>query len=177
MNAKSQHQQPTATYEQDELRLVPPLAEEFSVHGGDDETAARCRGWALSRRYLLARGIPACAHGMVLMASCPHSTCHRHFRQLDHADVWVPADLAGSRPFLLSHPRSSEVSEKTRAYGEAHGLDVGSNLDLADDWYGHGTLPIRLAIPVNCPLWPIEAKALVMLATRPVSWPADGWAQ
>jgi hypothetical protein len=26
-------------------------------------------------------------------------------------------------------------------------------------------------------LWPTEAKALIMLATYPVSWPADGWAQ
>jgi hypothetical protein len=90
--------------------------------------------------------------------------------------VWVPADLAGTRPFLLSHPYSSEVSQKTRAYGEAHGLDVGDP-DLADDWFGHGTVPIRMAIPVKCPLWPIEAKALIMLATCPVSWPADGWAQ
>jgi hypothetical protein len=34
-----------------------------------------------------------------------------------------------------------------------------------------------MAIPVKCPWWPIEAKALIMLATYPVSWPADGWAQ
>src|ERR1019366_8240276 len=49
VNAMSKHQQRAATHEQDELRLVPPLAEEFSV-GGGGEVVARCRGWALSRQ-------------------------------------------------------------------------------------------------------------------------------
>src|ERR1019366_8754575 len=99
VDAMSKHQQRAAAHEQDELRLVPPLAEEFSV-GGGGEIVARCRGWALSRRDLLARGVPACAPGTALIASGAEGPCDGRFRQLDHADVWVQADLAGTRPFL-----------------------------------------------------------------------------
>lgn len=106
------------------------------------------------------------------MPSCPGpETCRSHFPQLDHARLWVPASHDYGQPFLLSHPYSDEVAAETRAYAEAHGLALSSETYLGDDWYGHGTLPIRLTIPENWPLWPIEREALVLLSTQPVRWP------
>src|ERR1700722_12372250 len=96
----------TARQDRDNLVLIPPLAEEFSVHGGAS-TTARARTWALNGRCLLAEGVPACAHGLYLLASCPGpGTCRTNFRQLDHANVWVPSpgQEDTQRPFLLSHP-------------------------------------------------------------------------
>ena len=54
------------------LELTPPLAEEFSPYGGPD-TVARARRWALDRRYLLADGVPTCAHGLYLMPKLPRT--------------------------------------------------------------------------------------------------------
>lgn len=164
----------TAKQDRDDLRLVPPLAEEFEVYGGKD-TTERARQWALNGRYVLAAGIPACAHGLYLMASCPGlSTCRNHFRQLDHADIWIPAiGDAGDRPFLLAHPYASEINSDTIRYGEAHGLKVRTYPQIGDGWYGHGTIPIRLTVTENWPVWPIEAKTAVLFSTQPIAWPDD----
>jgi hypothetical protein len=165
----------TASQHRDGLRLIPPLADEFAIIGAD--ALDRARRWALGWHYLLADGVPPCAHGLYLMPSCPGpGTCRTHFRQLDHARLWVPdAPMGlGLRPFLLSHPYSREVADETSAYARAHGLVVGGQLTAhADDWYGHGTLPIRMTIPQNWPLWPIEATAAILLNTQPVAWPGE----
>jgi hypothetical protein len=168
-------QQWTAKQDRDDLRLIPPLAEEFLVYGGKD-TVERARRWALDGRYVLADGVPSCAHGLYLLESCPGlSTCRNHFRQLDHVNVWVPATpgTGQDRPFLLFHPYDTEISEATQRYAEAHGLDVASFPELGDDWYGHSTIPIRLTIPESWPVWPIEAKAAVLFSTQPIAWPQD----
>jgi hypothetical protein len=169
-------QQWTATQHRDDLRLIPPLAEEFALLGTD--LAERARRWALEWRYLLAADVPACAHGLYLMPSCPGpGTCRSDFGQLDHARIWVPdPGEGGGRPFLLAHPYAKEVTEATRIYARAHGLVLGNGNRgpedyPGDDWYGHGTLPIRMTIPPNWPLWPIEAAAVILLHTQPVAWP------
>ena len=110
------------------------------------------------------------------MASCPGlDTCRNHFRQLDHVNLWVPAPARDMRrPFLLFHPYSSEISDGTRRYAEAHGLDVGSFPEFGDDWYGHSTIPIRLTVPENWPLWPIEAKAAALFSTQPIGMAGGG---
>lgn len=161
--------QGTARQDRDDLVLVPPLADEFSVSGGL-ATTERARAWALDHHYLLADGIPACAHGLYLLGSCPGaSTCRNNFPQLDHVSIWVGADLT-DRPFLLAHPYAEDVTDETHAYARAHGLDVGGFPEFGDDWYGHGTIPVRLTITENWPLWPIEAKVAIMLSTHPVTW-------
>ena len=169
-------QQWTAKQDRDNLRLIPPLAEEFLVYGGKD-TVERARRWALKGRYVLADGVPACAHGLYLMASCPGlNTCSRtSFPQLDHVNLWVPApcSVTGEGPFLLFHPYSSQISDDTRVYAEAHGLNIGSFPEFGDDWYGHGTIPIRLTVPDNWPVWPIEAKTAVLFSTQPIAWPEN----
>lgn len=157
--------QGAATQDRDALRLIPPLVAEFT-------TGNRAREWALEGRYLLAGGIPPCAHGLYLMASCPMGSCRTNFRQLDHARIWVPADEDMNRPFLLSHPYSSETAAETRQYAQAHGLCLAEAYP-GDDWYGHGTLPIRMTLPDGWPLWPIERTIAVLLATQPVAWPAS----
>jgi len=156
----------------DDLVLVPPLAEEFSVYGGLD-TTARARAWALGHHYLLADGIPACAHGLYLLGSCPGPGCRSSFPQLDHAGIWVPADPT-DKPFLLAHPYATDAADETRTYARAHGLDVRSLPQFGDNWYGHGTIPVRLTVTENWPLWPIEAKVAIMLSTQPVTWPDEG---
>lgn len=165
----------TAKQDRDNLILIPPLAEEFSLYGGPG-TTERARKWALDGRYLLAGGIPDCAHGLYLLSGCPGSTCLSNFRQLDHASIWVPAGVGDeytSRPFLLSHPYAKDISDDTRAYGNAHGLAVASYPEFGDDWYGHGALPVRMSLPPDYPVWPIEVKAAVLLATQPVAWPDE----
>ena len=167
-------QQWTARQDRDDMRLVPPLAEEFLVYGGKD-TVKRARAWALDQRCVLAGGIPPCAHGLYLMASCPGmGTCRNHFRQLDHVNLWVPAPGSFSeRPFLLFHPYSAQIDDDTRRYAEAHGLNVGTYPEFGDDWYGHGTIPIRLTVMESWPVWPIEAKAAVLFSTQSVKWPDE----
>lgn len=176
--SRARLEQRTAKQDRDSLVLIPPLAEEFSLYGGPD-TTERARKWALDHRYLLAEGIPACAHGLYLLASCPRlSSCRNNFRQLDHASVWVPAngdDEYTSRPFLLSHPYAKTIDEDTRVYGKAHGLVIASYPEFGDDWYGHSSLPVRMSLPPEYPVWPIEATAAILLATQPVAWPeGDG---
>lgn len=165
-------QQWTAKQDRDDLRLIPPLAEEFALYGGPD-TVERAREWALERRYLLAEGIPACAHGLYLMAGCPGlSSCRNNFRQFDHVQIWVPASqFFSERPFILAHPYDSRVSAATESYALAHGLRLGISPEFGDGWYGSGTIPIRMTIPAEYPVWPIEAKAAVLLGTQPVAWP------
>ena len=153
------------------LELIPPLAAEFQVYGGKD-TTNRAREWAIDGRYLLTAGVPHCAHGFYLMGMCP-GQCYGKFRQLDHANLWVPAnsDEYDRRPFLLSHPYSKELHEETTAYAEAHGLTVEVNRP-EDRWYGPGTLSVRMSVgAMNWPLWPLERDAFVLLATQPVKWP------
>jgi len=41
-------------------------------------------------------------------------------------------------------------------------------------WYNDRALPIRLTIPDNWPLWPIERDAAVLLHTQPITWPEEG---
>lgn len=159
--------QATATQDRDRLRLIPPLAPEFALAAGTEQA----REWALDGRYLLADGIPPCAHGLYLMASCPMGSCRTNFRQLDHARIWVPAHEDMNRPFLLSHPYSSETDVETRRYARAHGLCLAETYP-GDDWYGHGALPVRMTLPDGWPLWPIEHTIAVLLATQPVKWPA-----
>lgn len=161
------------------LRLIPPLAPEFSLYGGED-TVRRAREWALWHRYLLADLVPACAHGLYLMRSCPRSTCKTHFRQLDHARIWIPAQPRPSfaRPFILAHPYANEITKETQGYARAHGLLASPPPDRpypeADDgWYGDGTLPIRLIVGGDWPMWPIEEAAAVLLHGEPVAWPDD----
>ena len=167
-------QQRAARQDRDDLSLIPPLAEEFEVYGGK-ETTERARTWALRHHYLLASGVPICAHGLYLLPSCPGlNTCRNNFSQLDHADLWVPADSSdGERPFILSHPYAKSISAETVAYGNAHGLVIKRHPAFGDGWYGHGSIPIRMTVTENWPVWPIEAKAAVLLATQPVAWPED----
>jgi hypothetical protein len=163
-------QQWTATQHRDDLRLIPPLAEEFTLYGGTD-TVERARKWALDDHLLLADGIPACAHGLYLMASCPKGTCASHFRQLDHGRIWVPAREM-NRPFLLCHPYASEIRAETKHYAQAHGLDIIPGSDR-DNWYGSGALAIVMTLPDNWPVWPIENKTAILFTTQPVAWPDD----
>jgi hypothetical protein len=151
------------------LKLVPPLAEEFSVYGGPD-TVSRAREWALSNHLLLVREVPACAHGLYLMASCPNGGA-RCCRAFDHTDIWLPDDMKDGRPFILTHPYTNEVSDDITGYAAAHGLAVQSRQAL-DGWYGHDSLPIRLTIPENWPIWPLEVEASALLAATPVAWPS-----
>ncbi len=175
-----------------QLTLIPPLADPehdlsfeeppigFGVCGPKD-TAGRARQWALENRYLLAEGISPCAHGLYMMG-CPSSGCSSF--GFDHTQIWVPADVPGGRPFILTSPYTSEVPGRLRVYAEAHGLELSVDGHLRggelheerhvweDNWYypGHA-LPIRLTVPVDWPMWPIEEQAFVLLATQPVEWP------
>src|SRR5215469_10080108 len=130
----------TARQDRDNLALIPPLAEEFSLNG-DSGATERARAWALNFRFLLAEGVPACAHGLYLLGSCPGGTCRTNFPQLDHANVWVPwlGEDGTQRPFLLCHPYSTSIASQTVAYGRAHGLDI-SIYPRPDGWYGHGAV-------------------------------------
>lgn len=74
---------------------------------------------------------------------------------------------------MLSHPYSDQIEDDTRSYAKSHGLQAGSFPEFGDDWYGSGTIPIRLTIPPGWPLWPIDAVATVLLDTQPVQWPDD----
>lgn len=174
MNLPTISEQPrqwAAAPERDDLRLIPPLAEEFFLNGAD--VTDRARRWALREGYTLAAGVPSCAHGLYLLPRCPENAiCRSEFPQLDHARIWVPdpSRAAGSMPFVLAHPYADEVSERTRCYAAAHGLELISGRD-DDGWYGGGTLPIRLTVPADWPVWPIYATSLVLLATQPVAWP------
>jgi hypothetical protein len=180
-----------------DLKLVPPFSSEFSVYGGQ-ETTDRARAWATDWHYLLARGVPACAHGLYLMP-CPGRSCVDIGEWADHGNLWVPdlpvardnvqewaheqlRDKPGDepqpsglfrgfqRPFLLFAPYADEISDECRAYAKAHGLFVSSQPWTGDDWYGHGSLPIRLSIMDGYPMWPIEREVAVALTAWPIRW-------
>jgi len=162
------------------LTLIPPFSPDFSVYG-TLETENRARAWARRGRYLLASGVATCAHGFYLMASCPAPSgrcCQRPWA--DHANLWVP-DLWRDKdgqvtdyepPFLLFSAYEDTVSDDCRAYAAAHGLTVDSQPWRGDDWYGHGTLPIRLGIPPGVVPWPIEREVAALLNLWPTKWPA-----
>ncbi len=152
------------------LKLIPPLSEEFSVYGNKD-VVERARAWALKYHYVLAKGVPICAHGFYMMDMCPGvGVCHR-FEQLDHVNMWVNVSENGARPFLLSHPYSKEVDAPTKFYASAHGLVIDSHED--DGWYGQGTIPIRMELASGWPVWPIEAAVHTLLVTQPLEWPKN----
>lgn len=163
------------------FELIPPTSPEFTVYGCPD-TVERARTWALQGRYLLARGLPACAHGMYLMGMCPTRTgpCCEAF---DHTNLWIPDRSPGARsvtgdgltdppqrPFLLTHPYHKEIPAPVHDYARAHGLQV-SSWPAPDGWYGRGTVPIRLSLPDSWPMWPIEREADAMASASPVIWP------
>lgn len=151
------------------FELISPNSDKFRVYGGDD-VVERARAWALDCHYLLVSGLPACAHGLYLMQSCPHDRCQNEFRQLDHASLWVP-DPVLYRPFLLTHPYADTIDKETELYAAAHGLDLDAYVH--ENWYGNGTIPIRLSLPSGWPVWSIEKAAIVMLVTQPVAWPKE----
>ncbi|MDR7277585.1 hypothetical protein [Catenuloplanes atrovinosus] len=146
--------------------LVPPLAEEFSVYGTSD-VAARARQWALEHQLLLFKGNAGrCVHGLYRMDSCAAPSACRGAR-MDHTQIWVQHNGRGA--FLLTQPYVDEVPETLETYARAHGLQMASY--PFDGWYGHSTMPIRLTIPSNWPLWPIERDAVILLHTQPITWP------
>lgn len=147
--------------------LIPPGSDDFMVYGGAD-TVRRAQEWALSRRYLLYSG-PAerCVHGLYRMDSCTFSICTSV--GMDHTHIWVEHDGKGA--FLLTHPYVEKIPTLLRTYAEMHGLQVDSY--QFDRWYDDGALPIRLTIPENWPLWPIERDAVMLLHTQPIKWPRE----
>ncbi|MFI7077550.1 hypothetical protein [Verrucosispora sp. NA02020] len=145
--------------------LVPPGSDDFEVYGGA-ATVQRAREWAFKYQLLLYRGpAQACVHGLYRMDVCTFSACTSV--GMDHTQIWVQHD--GRTAFLLTHPYAEDIPDKLRVYAEMHGLSIRSN--PFDGWYGHGTLPIRLTIPPDWPLWPIERDSVLLLHTQPVEWP------
>jgi hypothetical protein len=150
-----------------EFRLIPPGSEDFWVYGGD-ETVERAREWAMRRELLLYAGnADQCVHGLYRMDSCTFSACTTV--GLDHTQIWVQGDARGA--FLLTQPYVEQLPERIVTYGFMHGLSVDSYDH--DGWYGHRSMPIRLAIPQSWPLWPIERDAAVVLHTQPIRWHED----
>jgi hypothetical protein len=149
-----------------EFSLIPPGSEDFTVYGGE-ETVEQARQWATNHELLLYSGnAQNCVHGLYRMDSCTFGACHEV--GMDHTRIWVTGD--GKSAFLLTHPYAGSIPEDLRVYGYMHGLQVESF--PFDAWYGHATLPIRLTIPTNWPLWPIERDAALVLHTQPITWPA-----
>lgn len=148
-----------------EWSLIPPNSKDFSVYGEVD-TVGRARQWALDRQYLLYSG-PAekCVHGLYRMDTCAFNVCTSV--GLDHTQIWVQHDARSA--FILTSPYVKAVPDSLRTYAEMHGLSVRS--DPEDGWYGSGTLPIRLTIPDDWPLWPIERDAALLLHVQPIKWP------
>jgi hypothetical protein len=155
------------------LELVPPLADGFAVYRG---TERACQ-WALWHRYYLAKGIPACAHGLYLMNDCPAASgldgCGG--AGFDHTTVWVPADRPWE-PFVLTQPYVSEIPAGLRAYAGAHGLAVSVNRELGDGWLngpGGHELPVRLSVTdTGCTSWPLGTRAVVLAAAAAGNeWP------
>lgn len=145
--------------------LVPPGSEDFTVTGTAD-TVARAREWAFDHQYLLFRGpAQSCVHGLYRLDSCSFAACSSV--GLDHTQIWVGHDACSA--FILTQPYVDEVPAELRMYAEMHGLRVDSH--SFDAWYGHGTMPIRLSLPMGWPLWPIERDAALLLHVAPVRWP------
>jgi hypothetical protein len=151
------------------LTLTAPEADSFYVYG-TDEINARARTWALNNRYLLCGGVPHCAHGLYLMDDCP-GDC-RSMADLDHVTVWMPAELAdgeGQRAFMLYQPYQTRLPRSAYVYGRAHGLQVEVNRP-GDGWYGHSTLAVRMTIPGDSALWPLEREALSLMGRTRHRW-------
>lgn len=145
--------------------LIPPNSEDFWVYGEPD-TVKRAREWALRQEYLLYDGPAAhCVHGLYRMDACTFRACTSV--GLDHTRIWVQADARGA--FLLTHPYATKIPEAIHTYGQMHGLDVETY--EYDRWYHSAALPIRLTIPADWPIWPIEQEAALLLHTQPIDWP------
>jgi hypothetical protein len=147
--------------------LIPPGSDDFSVVGTAD-TVERARKWAYDWEYLLFNGsADSCVHGLYRMDMCAFPACST--AGFDHTQIWIEGNGRGA--FILTHPYVEESPRSLQTYAYMHGLQISS--DPRDDWYGHSTLPIRLTIPNNWPLWPIERDAALLLHTQPIDWPAD----
>lgn len=148
--------------------LVPPTSDDFSTYGTAD-TVRRARQWALDHQFLLYRGTAAhCVHGLYRMDTCAaRVACNS--AGMDHTQIWVQHDARGA--FILTQPYATKIPDSLRTYAEMHGLSIDSW--PFDGWYGGGTLPIRMTIPDDWPLWPIERDAVVLLHTQPIAWPEE----
>ena len=147
--------------------LVPPGSEDFSVYG-TPEVVGRAREWANRYRYLLYRGPgEQCVHGLYRMDACRFPACTSV--RMDHTQIWVRHDSRSA--FILTQPYCEEIPGPLRTYADMHGLRIESH--SYDGWYSDRTLPIRLTIPNDWPLWPIERDAALLLHTQPVTWPDE----
>lgn len=168
MTEKVRQWQTTTRSIRSNVFVIPPLAKEFIVYGSR-ETVERARKWALRNRLVLIEGVPTCAHGLYGVTSCV-GQCGDH--SLDHTNIWASGNLSHlERPFLLTQPYVEEVPDDLIAYGKEHGLKVSSR--PSDGWYGLGTLPIRLQVDYDKPLFPIEYDVYAKLVAYPVRWPDD----
>lgn len=152
------------------MRLVPPGSSEFKdyLNIGGRDAFDRATEWATMHKFLLYVG-PAmhCVHGLYRMDRCPRNGACQSVG-LDHTRIWVTSDA--HMAFILTHPYASSIPESIATYGEMHALNVRSYPH--DGWYNSPrTLPIRLSIPMNWPLWPICRDAAVLLHTQPIDWP------
>jgi hypothetical protein len=130
------------------LELVLPDSDEFWVYGGEG-IVARAKDWAGESNYALVQGVARCAHGLYGLCSC--CTCKTD-GALDHANMWVPADLS-DHPFILSAPYS-RLGAQGRAYAGAHGVSVEES--PWHDWYGSGTYPITWTFSDHVHWTPLE---------------------
>ena len=147
--------------------LIPPGSDDFTVYGGTD-TVRRARAWAFDQQVLLYQGPAAhCVHGLYRMDSCVIPACTSV--GMDHTQIWVSHDARSA--FILTHPYVTEIPGPLRTYAEMHGLTVDSY--RFDRWYDDSALPIRLTIPDNWPLWPIERDSAILLHTQPIAWPTE----
>ena len=150
------------------MRLVPPGSSEFkhylNVGNGASDRAVE---WATAHKFLLYVGPSMyCVHGLYRMDSCPATGACRSVG-MDHTRIWVTHDARGA--FILTHPYVSSIPKSIAAYGAMHALSVRSL--PYDGWYNSPhTLPIRLSIPTDWPLWPICRDAAVVLHTQPIDW-------
>lgn len=153
-------------------QLIPPLADEFSVYGGDD-VVERARSWALEDQCVLVEGVDLCAHAFYMMDMCPNTGTGCMGRWADHVNVWCRFDQSkfGPRaePFLLMHPYLDEIPKSVYKYAMPHGLYVSS--DEHDGWYDESAIPIRLEPKQDNIFWPLEKQLLMLYLTEPFSWP------
>jgi hypothetical protein len=149
------------------FNLIPPGSDDFEMYG-TDEVVERARKWAFDQRYLLLDGsADRCVHGLYRMDVCTFSVCRSV--GMDHTRIWVQGDGRGA--FILTHPYVDEIPDEMRIYARMHGLGIDSY--QFDRWYNDSALPIRMTIPANWPLWPIERDAALVLHTQPILWPDD----
>ncbi len=149
-----------------EIRLIHPL----STTTGPPEVGSvqhSCRQWAVDQRLMLVGGVASCAHGLYSMSTCP-AGCWNQIG-LDHTSVWARADGRRADPFVLTHPYVDEIPPEMIAYAAHHGLAV--RVGEGDDWYGHGSLPIRFdMLSDGQSAWPLQAKLSQLLALYPPRW-------